>query len=67
MSLKHLTLPPDVEKEEERFLKKLLTPFEQKRAAAVTYAELVELAYEENMEFPEGWAEHVLNARNRLF
>ena len=66
MSLKHLTLPSDVEKEEERAPKKPLTPFEQRRAAATSYNDLVQLGYDEGMLHPESWAEHVIWARNRI-
>ena len=55
MSLKHLRSHANVQ--ERDFLPKKLTPFEQKRAAAITYEDLVELGYNEDMDFPESWAE----------
>ena len=59
MSLKNLKLSDDISLS----YKKELTPFEQKRAAATTYEELVKLGYEKDMEFPETWAKHVLDVR----
>ena len=61
MSLKHLVSHAD--EPEIDFLPKQPTLFEQKRAAATTYEELVELGYDEGMEHPEVWATHVLFAR----
>lgn len=40
------------------------TPFEEKRANARTLQELIELGYEEGMEYPEAWAQRVHNARH---
>lgn len=59
MSLKDLILDDDVEE----FVLRKPTPFEIKRAAAITYEELVELGYAEHMNHPEIWAEHVLAGR----
>ena len=59
MSLESLKLPEDT-----LLSKKQPTPFEQKRAAANTYEELVELGYESGMVFPKEWAQRVLDARN---
>lgn len=61
MSLKHLRSHANTP--ERDFLPKKKTPFQRKRAAATTYEELVELGYDEEMDFPESWAEHVLQAR----
>ena len=61
MSLKNLKLPSDIQPFIE---KKEPTPFEKKRATATTYDELVALGYERGMDFPEEWAERVINARN---
>lgn len=57
-----LHIPRDVEVPKDR-IRKEPTPFERKRAAATTYEELVRLGYEEGMDYPEGWAEHVLYQR----
>ena len=64
MSLKHLRSHANVQ--ERDFLPKKLTPFERKRAAAITYEDLVELGYNEDMDFPESWAEYVLQGREKL-
>jgi hypothetical protein len=45
--------------------KKKLTPFEQRRANAHTFEELVALGEDTGMDFPEEWAERVLSARNK--
>jgi hypothetical protein len=45
--------------------KKKPTPFEQRRANARTFEELVALGEDTGMEFPEEWAQRVLSARNR--
>jgi hypothetical protein len=63
MSLKHLKLDPTIENPEFLFKRKK-TQFEQRRAAATTYEELVDLGYDEGMKFPEAWAEYVLQARD---
>ena len=62
MSLKNLRISDDTEMSS----KKEATPFEQRRAAATTYEELVALGYEEGMDWPEEWAERVINARNNF-
>ena len=62
MSLKALHLSDDIEMSSN----KEGTPFEQKRKAATTYEELVALGYEEGMDWPEEWAERVINARNNF-
>ena len=64
MKLNYLKIPKDAQTHKE--IKKQKTVFEIKRAAAKTYTELVALGYEEEMEFPEAWAEHVLEQRKKL-
>ena len=64
MSLKHLQSHATIK--ETDFLPKELTPFERKRSAATTYEELVDLGYNQGMDFPENWAEHVLKARESV-
>ena len=54
----HDTLDPPVKEK---------TPFEVRRERARTEQELVDLGYEEGMEFPEAWARHVLAARQGKF
>jgi len=62
MLMSGLTIPKDVQIRPDK-PKKPPTEFERKRAAATTYEELVRLGYEEGFEFPEGWAEHVIQQR----
>lgn len=62
MKLNILAVPKDAHVSQPK--KKVPTEFERKRAACRTYDELVELGYAEGMEFPEGWAEHVMYQRN---
>ena len=48
----------------DEYEKKDLTLFEELRAAAQTFDELVDLGRKRGMDYPEEWAKHVLAARN---